>query len=293
MRLGAAYLAFNAQSIDELEPLTEKLDRHGLSAITAPSDLWERPDDECAAFGERARELGLVIGEAGFWENMMTDDTERQAERVRIVRAMLSKADIMGCKCVVTSVGSKGPADAWNEPHPYMFTEACKAELRELVLRLLDGLELRTTKYCLEAWCHSFFYSLDEIKDFVEYVDHPNFGVHLDQMNLVTHEYFYRTTELIDRTFDLLAGYVTSLHMKDIQWDFRHMFLKWDEVLIGDGVLDYDTYLRRIAQDLPDDVPCYCEHLPSEEAYIENFQRLHERAREAGLQFKGRSQVGS
>ena len=290
MRLGCLNPAFNPQSPEALEPLCAKLDEHGLSAITPPPSLPEMPDEACVAFGERAGELGLVIGEAGFWKNTMTPDAELQAKRVGIVRAMLRKGDLMGCKCVATSVGTKGPADAWNEPHPYMFTEECRAELRELVLRILDGLDLATTKFTLEAWCHTFFYQLDEIKAFIDRVDHPSFAVHLDQMNLVTHETFYRTTELVHRTFDLLAEHVVSLHMKDIQWDFRHMFLKWDEVLIGDGVLDYDAYLGRIAQDLPDDVPCYCEHLPDEATYIENVRRLHRRAADVGLHFKTRGE---
>jgi sugar phosphate isomerase/epimerase len=288
MRLGCTFRAFNAQTAADLEPLCEKLDRHGLSAIIAPAKLAEMPDDQCAAFGERARRLGIVIGEAGFWKNIMTPQADLQSQRVETVRAMLRKADLMGCRCVVTSVGTKGPGDAWNEPHPYMFTEACKAELRDLVLRILDGLDLKTGKYTLEAWCHSFFYGVDEIKAFIDRVNHPSFAVHLDQMNLVTHEYFYRTTELIHRTFDLLGRHVVSLHMKDIRWDFPHMFLKWDEVLIGDGVLGYATYLRRIQQDLPEDVPCFCEHLREEALYVENFRRLHERAKAAGLQFKRR-----
>jgi hypothetical protein len=41
------------------------------------------------------------------------------------------------------------------------------------------------------------------------------------------------------------------------------MFLKWDEVRIGEGVMDYDTYLRRVAT-LPADTPCFCEHLSCE-----------------------------
>jgi len=292
MRLGSVDKAFNAQSINELEPFCEKLDEHGLSAIVAPQNLAELPDEECAAFGEKARQLDLVIGEAGYWKNIMTDDKETQSERINIVRTMLRKADIMGCKCVVTSAGTKGSADTWNQPHPYMFTEECKNELRDIVLRILDDLDLKTTKYCLEAWCHSFFYSLDEVAAFLERVNHPNFAIHLDQMNLVTHEYFYRTTELINRTFDLLAPHIVSLHMKDIQWDFGHFFLKWDEVLIGDGVLDYATYLRRIASDLPEDIPCFCEHLRDESAYIENFNRLHRLAAEQGLEFKKRNPAG-
>jgi len=289
VRLGCLHPAFNPTSIDELEPLCEKLDRHGLSAITPPPTLAEMSDDECVAFGERARQLGLVVGEAGFWRNLLTRDLEEQTRRRGIVRTMLQKADLMGCRCVVTAVGTTEPSDAWNGPGPYMFTDECKAEFRELILWLLDGLELQTTKYCLEAWCNAFFYKLDDITDFIDRVGHPLFGMHLDQMNLVTHETFYRTTELIHRTFDLLAPHVVSLHMKDIQWDYKHMFLKWDEVLIGDGVLDYPTYLRRIDRDLPDDVPCYCEHLPDEATYLDNVERLHRKAEELGLAFKPRA----
>ena len=62
MRLGGYFLA---NSIDELEPLCEKLDIYGLSAIPAPGRLAEMTEDECAEFGECARKLGLVVGEAG------------------------------------------------------------------------------------------------------------------------------------------------------------------------------------------------------------------------------------
>jgi sugar phosphate isomerase/epimerase len=62
------------------------------------------------------------------------------------------------------------------------------------------------------------------------------------------------------------------------------MFLKWDEVYIGDGVMDYDTYLRQLAQ-LPADIPCYCEHLPEERDYALSFARLHRLAAKAGTAF--------
>jgi len=43
MRLGCRSPAFNAQAIDDLEPLCEKLDRHGLSAIIPHSACtWTR-----------------------------------------------------------------------------------------------------------------------------------------------------------------------------------------------------------------------------------------------------------
>ena len=92
-----------------------------------------------------------------------------------------------------------------------------------------------------------------------------------------------------DAVFDLLADRAWSVHLKDVHWDPGFMFIKMDEVLVGDGVMDYDTLLKRLAK-LPEDQPCYCEHLKSEEAYIENFKRVHERAEKAGVRFKRRGE---
>jgi sugar phosphate isomerase/epimerase len=244
---------------------------------------------ECAEFGEHAQDLGLVIGELGMWENLLTEDEELRALRIEKVRSLLANADLMGCHCIVTLVGTRDPSDHHLAPHPYMYTEACKAEFREVVLRILDGLHLRTTKYVIEPWHNSFFYQPPEIRAFLDRVGHPMFGVHLDQMNMIDQTHYYRTTELINTTFDLLADAVASVHLKDLRCDYTHMMLKWDEVYIGDGVIDYETYLRRLAE-LPPDTPCYCEHMPDERDYALNYARLHYLASQAGLRFLGRGE---
>ena len=288
MRLGGF---FGANSVDTLVPLCEQLDTHGLSAIGAPARLTEKSAAECAEYGQRARELGMVVGETGFWQNLLTEDTELQAQRISTVRAMLRNADAMGCHCVVALVGTKDPSDQASAPHPYMYTQACKAEFREVVLRILDGLDLKTTKFAIEPWHNSFFYQPEEIRGFIDSVDHPAFGLHLDQMNLISQGTYYNTTELINRTFELLAHTVASVHLKDLRCDFTHMFIKWDEVYIGDGVMDYETYLKRLAE-LPPDTPCFCEHMAEERDYALNFARLHHRASKAGVQFLRRQARG-
>lgn len=281
MRLGGF---FGADNVGQLESLCGQLDAHGLSAIPAPNRLPEMTDDECVAFGEQARSCGMVVGEAGMWENLMTDGAELRRQRIEKVRTMLRKADLMGCHCVVTLVGTRDPSDAALAPHPYMCTDDCKREFRDIVLRILDGLDLQITRYVIEPWHNTFFYQPEDIRAFIDSVDHPAFGLHLDQMNLVSQKSFYNTTELINRTFHLLADRVFSVHLKDIRCDHRHMFLKWDEVHIGDGVMDYDTYLRRLDH-LPADTPCYCEHMSEEADYVLNFSRLHDLAAKAGVRF--------
>jgi sugar phosphate isomerase/epimerase len=195
----------------------------------------------------------------------------------------------MGCHGVIVLVGTVAEEDHLAAPHPYMYTDECRREFREILLRAVDGLELPTTKLLVEPWTTSFFYQPAAIREFLDSVSHPAVGVHLDQMNMVDQHHYYRTTELIEETFDLLAGYVGGVHFKDLRWDWRHMLLKFDEVPVGDGVIDYHTYLRRVAE-LDDDLTCFCEHFPTEGDYAVSFARLHRIAAELGTGFLRRDQ---
>lgn len=284
MRLGGF---FGAETSAELEPLCEDLDRHGLSAIPAPSRLALMSDDECAEFGSTARALGIVVGETGMWENLMTRDESLREIRVDRARTLLMKADAMGCRCVISLVGSIHPSDSFVAPDPYMVTTAAQREFRDIVLRILDDLDLKTTTFAIEPWCNTFFYEPDDVAEFLAMVDHPHLRLHLDQMNMISQKSYYDTTSLIRHTFELLAGRIVAAHLKDLHWDYEHFMLKWDEVLIGEGVLDYETYLTELAK-LPVDTPAYCEHLPGEEEYVTNFARLHEVAARVGVAFTGR-----
>ncbi|HVY99709.1 MAG TPA: sugar phosphate isomerase/epimerase family protein [Dongiaceae bacterium] len=285
MRLGCTFFA--PQSAAELGALVDKLDTYGVSAVWAPRNLAEIPQEQCDALGEAARSADLVIGEALFAGNLLTEDKELRAQRIKAARALLLKADRMGCRSVFTLIGTRDKSDRILAPHPYLFTDDCIAETRDNMLRILDGLELRQTKLGLEPWFTSFFYQPEDMLAFVESVGHPNLGVHLDVVNMTSHASFYRTGDLVERAFRLLSKHVVSVHLKDIAWDGGHMGLRWNEVYIGDGSFDVATYLRH-AGTLPADMTCYCEHLPEERDYAVNFARLHHLAARNGQAFKRR-----
>lgn len=287
MRLGGSM--YKPQTLADLDALTAAFDTYGLSAVTAPAGWADLPDDTAAEFGEHARSLGMSIGEAHHRPNLMTRDLPERERRIQILRRGLQKAEIMGCRSVTILVGTIGPEDHLAAPHPYMFTDDCKKEFREVLLRAVDGLELTRTKLLIEPWTNTFFYQPAAIREFLDDVDHPAIGIHLDQMNMVDQAHYYRTTELINETFDLLTPYVGGVHFKDVRWDWHHMLLKFDEVLIGDGVLDYPTYLTRVSQ-LDPEITTYCEHLEEEGDYAINFARLHHLASELGTSFVPRTQ---
>jgi len=282
MRLGCT--VYRAESEAELDELADKLDCYGLSALVAPKTLETFSEDQAASYGEKARSLGIVIGEAGFWENLLTGDLELRQSRIERLRRVMRLADIMGCRSTNTMVGTKHPSDRPLFPHAYNFTRECRGEFRDIVLRVLDGLELKNSKYGIEPWYTNFFYQPEDIKAFIDDVGHPLFGVHMDQANMISHASFYNTRDMIHRTFALLEEHVVSVHIKDIGWQGDHFGLRWNEVFIGDGTMDLEEYVRFISR-LGPDITVYCEHFADEGEYAINFARLHQVARKAGKSF--------
>jgi sugar phosphate isomerase/epimerase len=281
MRLGGFFAAGRAE---ELPALCERLDRHGLSAIPAPQRLASMPDEECRRFGETADRLGLVIGEAGMWENLATPDPDRRAERIELVRTMLRKSEIMGCRCVVTLVGSGDPSDSPLAPDPRMLTDEGVRIFRDIVLRILDGLELTRTVYAIEPWRTSFFFRPEDVAAFLDELGDPRVRLHLDLVNMVDRLDYFATAALADRVFTHLGDRIAAAHLKDLRWDHTYLGVKWDEVPIGEGVVDLEACLRGLAR-LDPDLPCFCEHLATETEYAESFARLHRLAWNLGLRF--------
>jgi sugar phosphate isomerase/epimerase len=115
--------------------------------------------------------------------------------------------------------------------------------------------------------------------------------LHLDLVNMVGRRDYFDTAGLAQRTFALLSDRVVAAHLKDLRWDHDHMQVKWDEVLIGDGVMDHDAYLGGLVA-LDPDLPCFCEHLPTEAEFAENFARLHRVAERIGARFLRRGTTG-
>jgi sugar phosphate isomerase/epimerase len=285
MRLGVLPPFFNAADADGLDALVPTLDRHRLSAICGPENLDTWDADRAAGYGEKARGLGLVIGEAGMWDNLMHPDADQQRAAVDRLRLMLQRASVMGCRNVVSLVGSRDAEGGPMIPHPGNFTEEFQREFRDVVLRVLDGLDLGGTRYLVETWPNTFFYEPEAMRAFGESIDHPAFGLHLDPCNLHHHQWAFRSTERLRHAFDILAPLCHSVHLKDIKWDGSHYqwLMHLDEVKIGEGSMDYPTLLRLIDETMPKDMTCYLEHLTSEADYIDNINAVHRHAEAAGV----------
>ena len=152
----------------------------------------------------------------------------------------------------------------------------------ETVRLVIDRVKPRRARLALEMMQYALPDSVDCYARLIAAVDRPAFAAHLDPVNLImTPRVYFANGALIRECFEKLGPHIVSCHAKDILLHHQAA-LHLDEVMIGDGVLDYPTYLRALAR-LPG-VPLMLEHLEGGE-YAVARDRLLAIGREAGVAF--------
>lgn len=285
MRLGLNWLSVRNE--EELEDALPLIDDLGLGTINAPDQMSEWSIERCEAYGEMVRDYGLTVGEYGYWENLLRRDEEERARQIETVQGLLERADAMGVDCVVTLAGTFGGSWA-GAPHPDNWSEEAREMVIENCQRILDGVALNRTTYALEPWFNTFFHRPQAVRSIIDAVDRPTFGVHMDAMNMHSIQDVYRSRQLIDEAFDLLAADVASVHAKDIYLNPDHGILQLEEVLPEDGSMDYDRYVQRL-DELPDDVAVFTEHWETNEEFVETMHRLRTIAERNDIELIDRS----
>jgi len=153
----------------------------------------------------------------------------------------------------------------------------------ETVRYLLDTVKPRRAKFALEMMQYSLPDSVDSYVELIRAVDRPMFGAHFDPVNLImTPRVYFDNGALIRECFAKLGRWVVSCHAKDIVLHHKAA-LHLDEVQIGEGMLDYRTYLRELDR-MPREVPLLLEHLEGP-AYAVARDRIFAVGDEIGVKF--------
>ena len=242
----------------------------------------ERIRDTAAAFQKH----DVILAEVGRWVNLLDRDPGRRAANLKLVTEGLALADEIGARCCVDIAGSYSPT-SWFGPHPENFSAKFFDETVENARKIIDAVKPKRAKFCFEVMGWAIPDSPDSYVRLIHAVDRPSFAVHLDPCNLVNcPERFYRNTDLLNECFDKLGPWIVSCHAKDIAWSNPvEMQVHLLEVIPGQGVLDYATYLKRLAA-LPGDVPLMLEHLRTADEFGRAAQHVREVGGKSGVRFE-------
>ncbi|ODT25816.1 MAG: hypothetical protein ABS35_11705 [Kaistia sp. SCN 65-12] len=219
--------------------------------------------DRLVAIEQAFAAENVVLAEIGIWRNLVSPDEAVRKTNLAYAVERLAIADAVGAGCAVSYIGSFRAGTDYAPAAENMGPEAFDACV-ETVRYLLDTVKPTRAKFALEMMQYSLPDSVDSYVELISAIDRPMFGAHFDPVNIImTPRIYFDNGALIRECFDKLGHWVVSCHAKDIKLHHQAA-LHLDEVQIGEGVLDYRTYLGELDR-LPREVPLMLEHLKGEE----------------------------
>jgi len=234
-------------------------------------------------------EADIVLAEYGaYCINILdTNPTLRQQNIDEICRR-LAYADEMGAGCCVIHGGTVETGD-WGNANPLNMSEKSFAESVATVQGILDRVNPTATKLVMETESYLLPDGPEVYLRLIEAIDRPGFAVHLDPINITSSPWrFYNNALFIKQCFAQLGPWIVSCHAKDMNMPPKHATVRIDETFIGDGVLDYATYLIEIEKLRPAPT-LMIEHL-NESQLIQGLKFIFKKAKEVGITFEGSAQ---
>lgn len=231
----------------------------GYGAAYVPAKLTAADGDLLRRWEAAFAAEDVMLAEVGIWRNLVSPDDAVRKTNLEYAADKLAVADAVGAKCAVSYIGSFAKGTDYAPVAENMGQAAFDACV-DTVRYLLDTVKPKRAKFALEMMQYSLPDSVDSYVEMIRAIDRPMFGAHFDPVNLImTPRVYFNNAALIRECFAKLGPYVVSCHAKDITLHHKAA-LHMDEVQIGEGVLDYGTYLSELAR-MPREVPLMLEHL--------------------------------
>ncbi len=246
----------------------------GYRAVYMPNIRIE-DTDEVRALGSAVADAGLILGEAGAWKNLIAfDPAERQANLDYAVH-QLALADELGVIACVAYHGTIGHAgDAWKlsdnydyGPHPDNVSDAGFQRAVDTARYVIDAVQPKRTRFSLEMVPWLVTGTAEGYLKLLKAIDRPQFAAHIDAANMiVSPQFYFDTGGMIRDAFRLLGPHIVSAHAKDIvmQGGPGRISFHMDEVVPGEGMLDYRVYLSELNR-LGGVMPLFLEHFDEAE----------------------------
>ncbi|QGR00199.1 sugar phosphate isomerase/epimerase [Paenibacillus psychroresistens] len=235
----------------------------GFRATTCPisgdEDIAELDD-----YLKVAKQNDILISEVGAWSNPISrnDDVRRKAINYCIKR--LELAERIGAQCCVNIAGSRG--EQWDGPDPDNLSDETFELIVETTREIIDAVKPERTIFALEMMPWVFPDSADSYLSLIKAIDRKGFGVHFDPVNIISSpRIYYRNGDMIRDFFEKLGPYIRNCHAKDILLR-NHLTVHLEEVIPGQGNLDYRTFLTEMNK-LNPDTTLIIEHLSTNEEY--------------------------
>lgn len=170
----------------------------------------------------------------------------------------------LAAKMGVTESGvrptSLNPRAEWG-PHPDNHRPETEDRLVKSLVEILQTGEDHGIDIVLEMHVTTTLNSARKIREIIERTGSKRLKVNLDLCNFVGDlPTAFNPAPMIHEMFDVLGEYIATVHLKDYYLEDRFV-VHISETVIGTGMMDFETILRRVHEVKPDGY-VVVEHLP-------------------------------
>lgn len=255
----------------------------GYTAIYAPDYLTIDKPDEIRYARKIFEREGLVVAEAGYWENPLDTRPEvRKAVRAEMVR-VYQMAEELGARCVVNTAGSYCEGPGYMNHNPKNFSEEHFEDAVEMARYFIDEVQPRNTYFTYEVFMYNTVDSPENYHRILQAVDRKMFGAHIDLTNMMrSPRELYQGGELARKCARMFGDRIISTHIKDARLTRPAITTQIEEALPGEGEVDLTTFVVEMAK-LPNLVTMMTEHLNGRAEYQRAFDNISGIAQENGI----------
>lgn len=224
----------------------------------------------------------LEVAQAnGWYEVLVHPDDHLRAEGVRGLQALTHIGRLLDAKTVYVRPGSLNPQGAWY-PHPENYAPRTFERLVASLRQAAQAAQAEAMVLALEGHVLSLLDTPQRMRDVIEAVGSPALKFNTDPVNFIgTVKDAYDPSRVLNELVTLLGQHTVAAHLKDMAVQDK-LVLHIDEVVIGEGTMDYDRLLRQMERINPD-MYGIIEHLP-DEAIPRARAGLMRAAEKAGIQ---------
>jgi sugar phosphate isomerase/epimerase len=269
-----------------LEETAKKIRGHGFNTVQLDLhfkdiDLsaGQITKDKAKKVRDTFRAYDLPICCISGYTNVIHPDLAHRKANVDRLKEIIRNARQLGSAYVISETGTYNTESDWVH-HPKNKTEEGFEECRKVIADLAQHAYDHGAVFLLETYVNNVVGSVEETVRMFAQVDHPGLGLLMDPTNYFETHNIDRMDAILNQVFDTLSDKIKIGHAKDVKRSGadkseKHADIGDDDALeshtfrgVGEielpapglGALNYDLYLKRLAQKHPN-IPMIIEHL--------------------------------
>ena len=268
-----------------LEETAKRIRSHGFNTVQLDlhfKDIDLGPGQITADKAKRVRDTfrahDLPICALSGYTNLIHPDQDHRKANLDRLNDLIRNARAFGTPYVISETGTYNTESEWMSD-PKNRTEEGFETCRKVIAELAQVAYDHGAVFCLETYVNNVVGSVEETVRMFAQVDHPGLGLLMDPTNYFEDHNIDEMDRVLNQVFDTLADKIRIAHAKDVaraqdssekHADIgdadaleSHTFRGVGGMVLeapGMGVLNYDLYLRRLAEKHPN-IPIIVEHL--------------------------------